>query len=135
MLQPHPCLHEFKKRGQSLVFMMTIQLTQREFSQHRTPHGPQSSSQFNWQHSQSSSAYRDYNGGLTSQDDDSNNRLSGRPSYSHNYQQEFYRGNGNSRGYYQSESYSEPESEWMQFGPSSQTEFMEFNEEDKDVRV
>ena len=25
MLQPHPCLHEFKKRGQSLVFMMTIQ--------------------------------------------------------------------------------------------------------------
>ena len=25
MLQPHSCLHEFKKRGQSLVFMMTIQ--------------------------------------------------------------------------------------------------------------
>ena len=25
MLQPHPCLHEFKKRDQSLVFMMTIQ--------------------------------------------------------------------------------------------------------------
>ena len=76
-----------------------------------------------------------YNGGSTSQDDDNNNRSSGRPSYSQNYQQESYRGNGNSRGYYQSESYSEPESEWMQFGPSSQMEFMEFDEEDKDVRV
>ena len=25
MLQPHSCVHEFQKRGQSLVFMMTIQ--------------------------------------------------------------------------------------------------------------
>ena len=91
MLQPYPCLHEFKKRDQSLVFMMTIQLTQGEFSQFRTPHGSQSSSQFNWQRSQSSSTYRDYNGGSTSQDDDNNNRSSGRPSYSKNYQQESYR--------------------------------------------
>ena len=53
MLQPHSCVHEFKKRGQSLVFMRGS--TQKEFSQYRTPHGPQSSSQFNWQRSQSSS--------------------------------------------------------------------------------
>ena len=125
MLQPHSCVHEFQKRGQSLVFMMTIQ---HRDSQYRTPHGPQSSSQFNWQRSQSSSTYRDYNGSSTSQDDDNNNRPSGRPSYSRynqSYQQESYRGNGNSRGYYQSESYSEPEPEWMQFGPSSRTEFVE----------
>ena len=49
----------------------------------------------------------------------------------HNYQQESYRGNGNSRGYYQSESYSEPAPEWMQFGPSSRTEFMELGGEDE----
>ena len=45
----------------------------------------------------------------TSQDDD--NRTFDRTSYlryNHSYQQESYRGNGNSRGYYQSESYSEP---------------------------
>ena len=106
--------------------------TQKEFSQYRTPHGPQSSSQFSWQRSQSSSTYRDYNGGSTSQDDD--NRTSCRPSYSRysqSYQQESYRGNGNSRGYHQSESYSEPEPEWMQFGPSSRTEFMELGGEDE----
>ena len=83
--------------------------TQKEFSQYRTPHGPQSSSQFSWQRSQSSSTYRDYNGRSTSQDDD--NRTFDRTSYlryNHSYQQESYRGNGNSRGYYQSESYSEP---------------------------
>ena len=92
--------------------------------QYRTPHGPQSSSQFNWQRSQSSSAYRDYNGGSTSQDDDNNNRPSGRPSYSRynqNYQQESYRGN-------ESQSYSEPE---PQFGLSSRTEFMELWGEDE----
>ena len=108
--------------------------TQKDFSQYRTPHGPQSSSQFSWQRSQSSSTYRDYNGGSVSQDDDNNNRPSGRPSYSRysqSYQQEYYRGNGNSRGYYQSESYSEPEPEWMQFGPSSRTEFMELGGEDE----
>ena len=59
---------------------------------------------------------------------------SGRSSYSRynqSYQQESYRGNGNSRGYYQSESYSEPEPERMQFGPSSRTEFMELGGEDE----
>lgn len=109
--------------------------TQKEFSQYRTPHGPQSSSQFNWQRNQSSSTYRDYNGGSSCQDDDSNNKLpSGRSSYSRynqSYQQESYRGNGNSRGYHHSESYSEPEPEWMQFGPSSRTEFMELGGEDE----
>ena len=92
MLQPRPCLHEFQRKGQSLVFMMI----RKEFSQYRTPHGPQSSSQFHWQRSQSSSTYRDYNGGSTCQDDDSNNRPSGRSSYSRynqSYQQESYRGN------------------------------------------
>ena len=106
----------------------------KDFSQYRTPHGPQSSSQFSWQRSQSNSTYRDYNGGSESQDDDSNNKPSGRPSYSrysHSYQHESYRGNGNSRGYYQSESYSEFEPEWMQFGPSSRTEFMELGGEDE----
>ena len=65
---------------------------------------------------------------------DSSNRPSGRPSYSRynqSYQQESYRGNGNSRGYYQSESYSEPEPEWMQFGPSSRTELLELGGEDE----
>ena len=101
-------------------------ITQKEFSQYHTPHGPQSSSQFNWQCSQSSSTYRDYNGGSASQGDDSNSKSSGRSSYarySQSYQQESYRGNGsNSRGHYQSESYSEPEPEWMQFGLSSRME-------------
>ena len=117
--------------------------TQKEFSQYRTPHGPQSSSQFNWQRNQtttasSSSTYRDYNGGSSCQDDDSNNnkQSSGRSSYSRysssSYQQESYRGNGNySRAYHQSESYSEPEPEWMQFGPTSRTEFMELGGEDE----
>ena len=132
-----PLSSRIQEEGSKFSFHDDIS-TQREFSQYRTPHGPQLTSQFSWQHIQSSSTYRDYNGGSTSQDDDNNNRPSGRPSYSRynqSYQQESYRGNGNSRGYYQSESYSEPESEWMQFGPSSQTEFMEFDEEDKDVRV
>ena len=105
-----------------------------ELSQYRTPHGPQSSSQFSWQRSQSSSTYRDCNGGSASQDDDNNNKPSGRPSYSRysqSYQQESYRGNGNSREYYQSESYNEHALEWMQFGPSSRTEFMELGGEDE----
>ena len=110
-------------------------VTQKEFSQYRAPHGPQSSSQFNWQRSQSSSTYRDYNGGSASQGDDSNSKSTGRSSYvrySQSYQQESYRGNGsNSRGHYQSESYSEPEPEWMQFGPSSRMEFMELGGEDE----
>ena len=118
MLQPCPCTSP--EEGSTFSFH-DDNSTQRQY---RTPHGPQSSSQFNWQCSQSSSTYRDYNGGSTSQDDDNNNRPSGRPSYSRynqSYQQESYRGN-------ESQSYSQPE---PQFGPSSRTEFMELSGEDE----
>ena len=126
-----PLSSRIQEEGSKFSFHDDIS-TQREFSQYRTPHGPQLTSQFNWQRNQSSSTYRDYNDGSTSQDDDNNNRSSGRPSYSRynqSYQQDSYIGNGNSRGYYQSGSYSEPEPEWMQFGPSSRTEFIELGGE------
>jgi len=36
----------------------------------------------------------------------------------------------NLRGYYQLEGFSEPETEWMQFGPNSWNEIVELNEDD-----
>ena len=38
------------------------------------------------------------------------------------------------RGYYQSESFSELEPELMQFGPSSQTKFMELHDKIEKIR-
>ena len=104
--------------------------THKEFSQYRTPHGPHSGSHYSWQRSTGHGNYRDYNGG-TAQDDE---KTPSRPSYSrynHHESSGSFRGSLNSQGYYQQDSYSEPEPEWMQFGPSSRTEFMELGGEDE----
>lgn len=102
----------------------------KEFSQYRTPHGPHSGSHYSWQRSTShSNSYRDYNGSAA-QDDKTHSKPS-YSRYSHHESSGSFRGSISSQSYYQADSYSEPEPEWMQFGPSSRTDFMELGGEDE----